>query len=297
MRLVTFESQGRTRAGRVEGDEIVVLDHPDVDTLLAEGVGWQESARRADGARVALSEVRLAPVVRHPPAIVCVGQNYAAHVAETGADQPAYPTLFAKFPSALLGANDPLVLPRASQQIDWEVELAFVCGGTGRYLDEQAAAALIAGYTVANDVSMRDWQGRTSQFLQGKTFEASTPVGPALVTPDELPDIDGLTLTCEVDGVTMQHGTTADLIFGPAALASYLSSILTLQPGMLVLTGTPAGIGAARQPPVFLRPGQEVRTRIDGVGELVNPCLADEGSPAQPLPVSSADSAAASAKA
>lgn len=296
MRLVTFRTEGGTRAGRLEGDQVVTLEQPDVETLLAEGPGWTDSARQ-DGPQVPLSEVRLAPVVVRPPAIVCVGQNYAAHVAETGAERPAYPTLFAKFSSALLGANDPLILPRVSQQVDWEVELAFVIGARGRYLDEREAAATIAGYTVANDVSVRDWQGRTSQFLQGKTFEGSTPVGPGLVTPDELRDPEALTLTCEVDGVAMQRATTADLIFRPAALASYLSSLLTLEPGMLVLTGTPSGIGAARQPPVFLHSGQEMRTRIEGIGELVNRCQADMGAAAEPDPISPTGSASASAKA
>lgn len=297
MRLVTCRIEDRTRAGRLEGGDVVLLDEPDVGALLARGSDWQESARSQDGSRVPLSEVHLAPVVVAPPAIVCVGQNYAAHLAETGADRPAYPTLFAKYSSALIGANDPLLLPRVSDQVDWEVELAFVIGGRGRYVDEAEAADLIAGYTVANDVSVRDWQGRTSQFLQGKTFGASTPVGPALVTPDELPEVGSLTLTCEVDGVTMQRGSAADLIFGPTALVSYLSSILALEPGMLVLTGTPSGIGAARQPPVFLRPGQEMRTRIEGIGELVNRCLADEDSPTDAQPVSSTGSTAASVKA
>jgi len=276
MRLVTCHIDDGTRAGRLEGDEVVLLDQPDVGALLASSPDWQQSAQNQEGSRVPLAEARLAPVVVCPPAIVCVGQNYAAHQAETGAEPPAYPTLFAKYSSALIGPNDPLVLPRVSDQVDWEVELAFVIGGRGRYVDPVEGLGLIAGYTVANDVSVRDWQGRTSQFLQGKTFAASTPVGPALVTPGELPDVEEMTLTCEVDGVTMQRGTAADLIFGPAALVSYLSSILTLQPGMLVLTGTPSGIGAARRPPVFLQPGQEMRTRIEGIGELVNRCLADQ---------------------
>jgi acylpyruvate hydrolase len=207
-----------------------------------------------------------------------VGQNYAAHAAETGAKLPAFPNLFAKFASTLLGANDDLGLPAASSEVDWEVELAFVIGGRGRNLSPDEARATIAGYTVANDVSMRDWQNRTSQFLPGKAFEATTPIGPVLVTPDELPEgsADNLRLVCEVDGVTVQDSRTSDMIFGVGALASYLSTILSLAPGMLVLTGTPSGVGAGRKPPVFLRDGQLMRTTIEGIGTLENRCVAEK---------------------
>jgi acylpyruvate hydrolase len=274
VRLVTLRTPDGTRAGRIEDDEIVVLEQPDVESVLRLGLGWTEVVATLSGPRVPLVGADLAPVVCHPPAIVCVGQNYAGHIEETGAARPQFPTLFAKYSSALIGAHDPLVIPAASSQVDWEVELAFVIGSRGRDLDETQAAAAIAGYTVANDVSMRDWQGRTTEFLQGKTWEASTPVGPALVTPDEIDDLDHLRLTCEIDGETMQDGITADLIFKPAVIASYLSTIFTLQPGTLVLTGTPDGIGAARTPPLFLGAGQTMRTSIAGVGELVNRCVA-----------------------
>jgi acylpyruvate hydrolase len=269
-----MRTPGGTRAGRIEGDEIVTLEQPDVDSVLSLGSDWADVVASRTGPRIPLAVADLAPVVRRPPAIVCVGQNYAAHIEETGAERPRFPTLFAKYTSALMGARDPLMLPAASTQVDWEVELAFVVGQRGRDLDEAQAAQCIAGYTVANDVSMRDWQGRTTEFLQGKTWEASTPVGPALVTPDEIADLDHLRLTCAVDSQTMQDGTTADLIFKPATIASYLSTIFTLEPGMLVLTGTPDGIGAARTPPVFLAPGQTMRTQVAGLGELVTRCIA-----------------------
>jgi acylpyruvate hydrolase len=277
MRLVTFRTDDGTRAGRIEGDAVIELAEPDVGALLASGPGWEQRAG-AGGRSHALEGLALAPPVTNPPAIVCVGLNYARHAAEAGADLPSHPTLFAKYSAALIGPNDPIVLPAASSQVDWEVELAFVIGPSGgsprRNLTEAQALDAIVGYTVANDVSMRDWQGRTSQFLQGKTFEASTPVGPALVTADEVGDANDLRLTCTVDGAVMQDSTTADLIFGPATIAAYLSTIMTLTPGLLVLTGTPSGVGAARTPPVFLQAGQEVRTRIDGIGELRNDCVA-----------------------
>jgi acylpyruvate hydrolase len=275
MRLVTFRTDEGTRAGRIEGNQVVELGFTNVGELLESGPAWQETAA-ADGARRPLDGLALAPVVTRPPAVVCVGQNYTAHVAEVRAELPAFPTLFAKFASSLLGAREKLVLPAVSLEVDWEVELAFVVGGRGRDLSEEEALGAIAGYTVANDVSMRDWQRRTSQFLQGKAFEASTPVGPALVTPDELPggSADDLRLVCEVNGTVVQDGRTSDLIFSPAAIASYLSMITSLQPGMLVLTGTPGGIGAARTPPVFLRDGQLMRSTIEGIGTLENRCVA-----------------------
>ncbi len=273
MRLVTFRTDGGTRAGRVEGEEVVELDFDDVGALLASG-DWRLGAAGA-GRRHPLAGLSLAPVVVRPPAIVCVGLNYAAHAAEGGNEPPAYPTLFAKFASSLIGARDDIALPSVSPCVDWEVELAFVVGGRGRYLSESEALGTIAGYTVANDVSMRDWQSRTSQFLQGKAFEACTPVGPALVTPDELPggSAEDLRLSCEVDGVAMQDSRTSDLIFGIGAVAAYISQIMSLEPGMLVLTGTPSGVGAARKPPVFLRAGQVMRTTIEGIGVLENHCV------------------------
>ncbi len=273
MRLVTFRTDGGTRAGRVEGEEVVELDFDDVGALLASG-DWRLGAAGA-GRRHPLAGLSLAPVVVRPPAIVCVGLNYAAHAAEGGNEPPAYPTLFAKFASSLIGAHDDIALPSVSPCVDWEVELAFVVGGRGRYLSESEALGTIAGYTVANDVSMRDWQSRTSQFLQGKAFEACTPVGPALVTPDELPggSAEDLRLSCEVDGVAMQDSRTSDLIFGIGAVAAYISQIMSLEPGMLVLTGTPSGVGAARKPPVFLRAGQVMRTTIEGIGVLETHCV------------------------
>ncbi len=277
MRFVTFRTPEGTRAGRVEADEVVRLDWPDVGALIASGPGWQRLGQ-ADGPRYARAGLDLAPPVVSPPAIVCVGRNYAAHAAEVRAELGGHPTLFAKFTSSLLGPFDSLVLPRLASDVDWEVELAFVVGGRGRNLDEVHAGDVIGAFTVANDISMRDWQHRTSQFLQGKTFEASTPVGPELVTPDELPRPveEGLTLTCTVDGVLRQHGTTADMVFAPAAIASYLSRIFTLVPGMLVLSGTPEGVGAARTPPVFLHPGQQIRSEIEGIGTMVNDCVEEE---------------------
>src|SRR5207244_3575409 len=172
------------------------------------------------------------------------------HINEMGHELPAPPTLFAKFARALTGARDPIPLPAGATQVDWEAELAFVIGRPVRHAGLDEAAAAIAGFTVLNDVSMRDWQWRTSEWLQGKTFERCTPVGPVLVSPDEVGGVaPDLLLTCEVDGNLMQEARTSDLLFGPAAIVSYVSNIVTLDPGDLISTGTPGGVGAGRQPP------------------------------------------------
>jgi acylpyruvate hydrolase len=275
MRLLTIRTPEGTRAARQEGDDIVLLPHSDVGGLLAADRDWRRVAASESGSHFALAESDLAPVVPAPRKIICLGMNYRSHIEEMGRDTPAHPTLFAKFARSLIGARDPIVLPPESDQVDWEVELAFVIGHPVRRADAKEAERAIAGYCVLNDISMRDWQFRTGQFLQGKTFEGSTPVGPALVTQDEVGDVTDLLLTCEVDGEVMQKGRTSDLISSPIELVRYISTIVTLEPGDIVATGTPAGVGAARNPPVFLKPGQVVRSRIEGVGELANECVSE----------------------
>ena len=186
MRLVTIRTQGGTRAGRVEGDEIVVLPFGDVGELLSAGADWSSRAGADGGQREALAGAELAPVVPRPSKVFCVGLNYLRHVREGGGEVPSYPTLFAKFPDALTGPYDQIVLPAASQGVDWEAELVVVIGSAVRNATEAQAVAAIAGFTIGNDVSMRDWQRRTTQWLQGKSWESSSPVGPALVTADEV---------------------------------------------------------------------------------------------------------------
>lgn len=208
-----------------------------------------------------------------PGKIICVGVNYTTHIREMGREIPAFPTLFAKYPEALIGAHDHIVLPAASQAMDWEAELAVVVGSEVRNVDESAADAAIAGYTILNDVTARDWQYRTLQWLQGKTFESTTPIGPELVTPDEAGT--GLDLSCTVDGETVQHANTSDLVFGPAATVAYVSTILTLRPGDVISLGTPGGVGHARKPPRYLQPDQVLTTAIAGLGECRNTCVVD----------------------
>jgi len=278
MRLATVRLEGTTSAVRIDGDEVTVLDAPDVGALLAKP-DWRRSAAETvplgEVEPLALDALDYGPLVPRPGRIVCVGQNYREHIAEMGGTPPEYPTLFAKYASSLVGATDDIRLPRVSTAVDWEAELAIVIGAGGRYLEPGDTAAAIAGWTVANDVSMRDWQRRTSQFLQGKTFDASTPVGPVLVTADEFDPEPALAIRTRVNGEVRQESTTRDMLFGPHEIVAYISQFTTLEPGDLILTGTPSGVGAGRDPQVFLADGDVVETEIEGIGVLRNRCVAD----------------------
>lgn len=267
MRLATLRLNGTTAAARIEADAAVELPAADVGALLAMP-DWRTVAA-SDGPRHDLAGLDRAPVVPRPGKIVCVGLNYRTHITEMGRDLPEYPTLFGKFAEALIGPADDIVLPASSEAMDWEAELAVVIGAPVRHADEEQARAAIAGYTVLNDVTARDWQYRSVQWLQGKTFEATTPMGPDLVTLDELGE-GGLDIECVVDGDTVQSSNTADLVFGPVELVRYVSSIATLRPGDVIATGTTGGVGHARKPPRYLADGSEVVTRVEGIGELVN---------------------------
>ena len=271
MRLTTIRTDGGTRAARVEGDEAVEIAASDVGALLADP-DWAARARAANGPRRRLAPGDRAPVVPHPSKIICVGLNYRSHILEMGRELPEFPTLFAKYPEALVGPTDRVEADPASTAVDWEAELAVIVGAPARRLDEDGAAAAIAGFAVLNDVTMRDWQYRSVEWLQGKTFEATTPFGPDLVTPDELPGgvRPELELRCLVDGEQVQSANTADLVFGPVALVAYLSQILTLNPGDVIATGTPGGVGHARKPPRYLAAGAVLVTEIDGLGRLEN---------------------------
>ncbi|HVV23712.1 MAG TPA: fumarylacetoacetate hydrolase family protein [Pseudonocardiaceae bacterium] len=262
MRLATIRTAGGTAAVRVEGDRAVHLGEPDVGTLLRHP-DWSERAA-ADGPATSADELDFAPVVPQPEKIICVGLNYRQHILEMGRELPEYPTLFAKFPPALIGAHDDIVLPAVSDAMDWEAELAVIAGHGNT----------IAGYTVLNDVTARDWQYRTPQWLQGKTFANTTPVGPYLVTGDP----GAAELTCTVNGERMQSASTSDLVFGPAELVAYIATILPLTPGDIIATGTPGGVGHAREPAVRLGDGDIVTTRIAGLGECRNRCRAEKPS-------------------
>jgi acylpyruvate hydrolase len=274
MRLATIRTATGTRAVRLDGtgpgDTAVETGDADVRALL-ERPDWPAHAAAAAGPSHPVDGLDYAPLVPSPEKIVCVGLNYRDHVLEMGHELPEYPTLFAKYAPALIGAHDDILLPRVSDKVDYEAELTVVIGRPVRHASRAEAAAAIAGYTVLNDVSVRDYQNRTGQFLQGKTFERSTPVGPWLVTPDELPE-GGLAISSVLDGATMQDSTTDELVFGAVDLVVYLSEILTLNPGDIIATGTPGGVGHARKPPVHLTDGAVLVTSVAGVGELRNTC-------------------------
>lgn len=274
MKLATIRlSDGQTAAVLVQGDEVVELQGVrDVGALLADG-GLASVPARATGAHHALAEADLAPVVPHPSKIICVGHNYRAHIAEMGREEPQHPVLFAKFADSLLGAGDDIPLPPESDAVDWECELGIVIGATVRRAKGADAAAAIAGYTICNDVSMRDWQFRTVEWTSGKIWDASTPLGPVLATPDEIPAEAHITTT--VDGVEKQRGDIHDLVFDPAFLVEYVSTIITLNPGDVIISGTPGGVGHARDPKEYLKPGQTVTIAIDGIGELTNRTVAE----------------------
>jgi len=273
MRLATIRTEYGTTAARLDGDVLVPLEAADVGELLAAGGGGRP---REGAAPVPAAGADFAPVVPRPGKIICVGLNYRAHILETGRELPEYPTLFAKFADTLTGARDDLVLPSVSEKVDWEVELGVIIGRPVYRASADEAEAGIAGYTVVNDVSMRDWQRRTLQWLQGKMFERSTPAGPSLVTADEVGTAPDLEVRCEVDDVVMQQSRTSDLLFGAAEIVAYASQAVTLRPGDLIATGTPGGVGNARKPPVYLRPGNVLRTWIEGLGECVNKCVAEK---------------------
>ncbi len=267
MKYATVRTDGTTRGAVVEGDELVLVDHLDAAAAAAAG------ATATGGTRIALADADLASPSVAPPKIICVGLNYASHILEMGQQLPKHPTLFAKFTRAMIGPYDDIVLPKVSEQADWEGELAAVITREARHVTPEQARDAIGGYTILNDVSIRDFQKRTLQWLSGKTFERSTPVGPFLVTPDEVDHAADLEVRVQVDDEVMQVGRTSDLVFDAAHTVSIISEIITLEPGDIIATGTPGGVGMARDPEVYLRDGQVVRTSIEGIGELVNTCV------------------------
>lgn len=271
MRLATIRTgPTTTTCVRVDDDIAVETGHRDVRALLDES-DWRSIAAAADGPRHELADLDHAPLVPNPEKVICVGLNYLDHIAETGRARPTHPTLFPKFARSLAGAFDDLPLPLddESTSVDWEAELTIVIGATVRRARGADAAAAVAGWTVANDLSVRDYQNRTTQFMAGKAWEGSSPVGPYLVVTDS-GDTPDFAIECLVDGEVMQSSRTSELCFGPVDLIEHISTFITLVPGDLILTGTPGGVGVARDPQVFLRRGQTLVTRIDGIGECRN---------------------------
>lgn len=270
MKLATLRVDGGTRAVRLDGDVLVDLGYDDLGALLAQD-DWATIAAEATGRTWPAEGADLAPVVPAPSKVICVGHNYTNHIKEMGRELPSYPTLFPKFADSLIGPNDPIVKPAETEALDWEVELVVVVGKQVRRASEDEAAAAIAGFTVMNDVSVRDWQFRTIEWTQGKIWDSSTPVGPYLVTPDEVGGVrPALQVETIVDDQVMQSDDTGTLLFDPVHLVQYISTVIRLNPGDLIATGTPAGVGHARDPKVYLTGGETVVTRISGLGECTN---------------------------
>jgi acylpyruvate hydrolase len=312
MKLVTYSwkgdiSLGAVSAGRVvdlrrahaaalrhrgDADELAVAElrvPGELLGLLRGGAASMTAARRAlefvegqeangaEGLWFPLAEIELLAPIQRPGKVVCVGLNYRSHLAEIGEPAPEYPILFHKAATSVVGHCQAILLPRVSRQVDYEGELAVVIGRRAKYVAERDALAYVAGYTCANDVSAHDLEFRTSQWTSGKMLDTFCPLGPALVTADEVRNPGRLRLRTTLNGETVQEAATSDMVFSVPFLISYVSSLATLEPGDVILTGTPAGIGCNRKPQVFLRPGDEVSVQIDGIGTLTNPVAAEGG--------------------
>lgn len=286
MRLLTYLSHAGPRVAARRGDELVDLNFvdshlpPTMSSLLSLGPEGLNRAKRAveSGKAIPKHDVTkiLSPI--YPAGkIICIGLNYADHAAETGAEIPAQPIVFNKFPTALCGDGDPILLPAESTKVDYEAELVAVIGIGGRRISEANAMEHVAGYCCGHDVSARDWQKGTpgGQWLLGKTFDSFAPLGPDLVTADEVPDPHNLKVQMRLNGETMQDSSTAQLIFNIPQLVAHVSKICTLNAGDLIYTGTPPGVGMARKPPVFLKDGDVCEIEIESIGLLTNPVVAD----------------------
>lgn len=267
MKLATVRLAGGTAAVRVdETTATVVQGYSDLSALLAAD-DWKLIAGQASGPTIPRDGCNFAPVVPNPGKIICVGLNYASHITEMGRELPRYPTLFAKFKEALTGPYDDIFVPEyAAAQCDWEAELAFVIGKRAYQVNEAEASGYIAGYSVMNDYTMRDYQYRTLQWDQGKTFEKTSGFGPYLVTEYEL----GSKIETRVGGAVMQTATTDDLVFKPVHLVEYISHIVTLQPGDVIITGTTGGVGHARKPQRYIQNGESVEVTVEGIGSVKN---------------------------
>ncbi len=282
MRLARFDDGTGPQLGIVAPNGVIAIaphhaDVPhDMGTLIASWDEWRAplAALLEQGSVRPLDKVRLLAPVARPGKVMGIGLNYADHVAESGMDRPADQLWFSKPATAIGGPHDAIALPRVSEQLDYEAELVVVIGTACRYATEQEARDAIFGYCVGNDVSVRDWQFRTSQFVLGKSFDTHAPHGPWIVTADEI-DPANLDITCRVNGEVRQSSNTSHLIFDPVAQVQYLSQVMTLNPGDLLFTGTPGGVGAGFKPPRWLRAGDIVEIEISGIGAIANRVVAD----------------------
>jgi 2-keto-4-pentenoate hydratase/2-oxohepta-3-ene-1,7-dioic acid hydratase in catechol pathway len=284
LRFVTIQRESYVEPGVIFDDALFGLrgaGFPDVISLINGGrdaldrvARWIE--RPPGGEVLDPLTARFAAPIPKPPKLICIGLNYRDHAAESNLPIPEVPTMFAKFPTAVTGPGHPIVLPKNSSKPDYEAEFAVVIGRGGRHIPESQWRDHVFGYTIVNDVSARDFQMATSQWMIGKTFDTFAPVGPWIVTADEIEDPHQLRISLSICGEVLQDSNTSNLIFKVPQLIAYLSSVFTLEPGDIIATGTPAGVGFARKPARWLKPGDEVRVQVEGIGELVNPVVAEK---------------------
>jgi 2-keto-4-pentenoate hydratase/2-oxohepta-3-ene-1,7-dioic acid hydratase in catechol pathway len=281
MHFVTLQDEGSAQPGVIADDNVVGLKGAGFPTLLAVIEGGADARKRIASwmetkpAAVPLAKVRLLAPLPRPPKIICVGLNYRDHAIESKMAIPKVPTIFSKYSTAVIGPGAPIVLPKLSAKPDYEAEFAFVVGKGGRHISADRWQEHIFGYTNFHDVSARDYQMATTQWMMGKTFDTFAPMGPAVVTADEIRDPHALDIQMIINGEVLQSSNTSNLIFRIPALIEYLSGVFTLEAGDVVATGTPSGVGFSRNPPRWLRPGDDVVVRISGLGELRNPVVAE----------------------
>jgi 2,4-diketo-3-deoxy-L-fuconate hydrolase len=273
MKLVRFGDKGKEKPGLWKDGNIVDLkkifsEIPDIGEVFFRE-NWLEKIAEINDPGQTLN-VRIGCPIHAPSKIICLGKNYAEHAKEGGFENPEKPLIFCKTPNTLNGPFDPIILPKSSGQIDWEVELAIIIGKQGKRIRKAEAWDYIAGFTVMNDVSGREAQFSDSQWFRGKSFDGFAPAGPFIVTPDEIGDVNNLRLTAKVDGKIMQDGNTRDMIFDVSAIIEDISEDITLVPGDIISTGTPAGVGIFRDPPVVLNPGNVVECYVENIGTIIN---------------------------
>jgi 2-keto-4-pentenoate hydratase/2-oxohepta-3-ene-1,7-dioic acid hydratase in catechol pathway len=275
VKIVSFEHQGRAGYGVLEGDRIAAAPASGPADLKAALAAGGVAAVIASGESIALSDVTLLPVLPNPGKILCVGHNYEDHRKETGRAKVDHPSIFTRWADTLIAAGQPIVRPQESTDLDYEGELAVVIGKGGRRISREAALDHVAGYAVANDASVRDWQWHTHQFTPGKNFPDTCALGPWLITPDEMGPLDRQRITTRVNGEVVQDAGFDQMIFSIADIIAYCSGFTTLSPGDVILTGTPGGVGAKRTPPLWLKPGDVVEVTVTGLGVLSNPVAED----------------------
>jgi 2-keto-4-pentenoate hydratase/2-oxohepta-3-ene-1,7-dioic acid hydratase in catechol pathway len=275
MSYASFEhpKSGQAGFGRVEGNQILDLSDSAADLKSALGNGGLEHC--VGHTRHALSDITLQPVIPNPGKIFCVGHNYETHRQETGRAKVDYPSIFTRWTDTLVAHGQPIVCPHISSSLDYEAELAVVIGKAGRYIPEEDALEYVAGYSCFNDASVRDWQWHTNQFTPGKNFPSTGALGPYLVTPDECGDLSRSHVISRLNGQVMQDQPVSDMIFSISRIIAYVSSFTPLSAGDVIATGTPGGVGAKRQPPVWMKPGDQIEIEVEGVGKLLNQVIAE----------------------